>query len=43
VGLAALTVVLGVAAEPFFVLATDAATQLLDPALYIRAVLGGGT
>ncbi|MGQ9848767.1 MAG: Na+/H+ antiporter subunit D [Aggregatilineaceae bacterium] len=41
-GLAALTVVLGVAAEPFFALATDAATQLLDPALYIRAVLGGG-
>jgi multicomponent Na+:H+ antiporter subunit D len=42
VTLAALTIVLGLAAEPAFGLATDAAAQLLDPAAYMRAVLGGG-
>lgn len=41
--LAALTVILGIVAEPVFALATDAAAQLLDPAAYIQAVLGGGT
>lgn len=39
--LAVLTVILGVAAEPFFVLSFQAAEQLADPAAYIRAVLGG--
>ncbi len=42
VSLAALTVILGVAAEPFCALAADAAAQLLDPSAYIQAVLGGG-
>jgi multicomponent Na+:H+ antiporter subunit D len=41
IALGALTIVLGIAAEPFFVLARDAARQLLDPASYIQAVLGG--
>jgi len=38
--LAALTVGIGLAAEPVFVLALRAAEQLLDPALYVQAVLG---
>lgn len=36
--LALLTVVLGIAAEPFLSLAEDAAMQLLDPAGYVAAV-----
>ncbi|MBI1992813.1 MAG: Na+/H+ antiporter subunit D [Deltaproteobacteria bacterium] len=40
--LAALTVAMGVAAEPVFTLATRAAEQLMNPADYIRAVLGEG-
>jgi multicomponent Na+:H+ antiporter subunit D len=36
-----LTVLLGVAAEPVLVLAGRAAEQLMDPTLYIQAVLGG--
>jgi multicomponent Na+:H+ antiporter subunit D len=39
--LAALTVTIGLAAEPVFVLATRAADQLADREGYIRAVLGG--
>jgi multicomponent Na+:H+ antiporter subunit D len=39
--LATLTVTMGVAAEPFLVVALRAAEQLLHPAEYIRAVLGG--
>jgi multicomponent Na+:H+ antiporter subunit D len=39
--LALLTVLLGLAAEPVLVLASRAAEQLIDPTLYIRAVLGG--
>ncbi|MEW6299666.1 MAG: Na+/H+ antiporter subunit D [Thermodesulfobacteriota bacterium] len=39
--LAACTVVLGLAAEPFLVVALRAAEQLLHPAGYVRAVLGG--
>lgn len=39
--LAVLTVVIGVAAQPVFGLATEAAEQLLNPAGYIQAVLGG--
>lgn len=38
--LAAITVVLGVAAEPVFTLSQRAADQLLDPSAYIEAVLG---
>ncbi|MEM3086171.1 MAG: Na+/H+ antiporter subunit D [Halobacteria archaeon] len=40
VGLAALTVVLGLAAEPFLALSLRAAEQLMDPSEYIAAVLG---
>jgi multicomponent Na+:H+ antiporter subunit D len=40
-GSAALLVVLGIAAEPIFRLASDAAGQLLDRPAYIGAVLGG--
>lgn len=40
VGLALLTVVLGIGAEPLFLLATRAAEQLLDPQEYIVRVLG---
>ena len=40
--LAAVTVTLGSAAEPFFMLATRAAEQLLDRQQYIDAVLGVG-
>jgi len=39
--LALLTVVIGLTVGSFFTLATAAAEQLLDPATYIRAVLGG--
>jgi len=39
-GLAALTLTLGLATEPFFVLAKRAAEQLLNPAEYVRAVMG---
>jgi multicomponent Na+:H+ antiporter subunit D len=39
--LALLTVVIGLSAEPFYDLARQAAEQLMDPAIYIRAVLGG--
>jgi multicomponent Na+:H+ antiporter subunit D len=39
--LIALCVLLGVFAAPLIQLATDAVTQLAEPSLYIRAVLGG--
>jgi len=39
--LVVLVIVLGFAAEPFMALALDAARQLLDPAGYLQAVLGG--
>jgi multicomponent Na+:H+ antiporter subunit D len=39
--LAVITVVLGLAAGPVFVLTHQAAEQLLDPSGYIEAVLGG--
>jgi multicomponent Na+:H+ antiporter subunit D len=38
-----LTVLMGLAAEPVLVFATRAAEQLIDPALYIQAVLGGAS
>jgi multicomponent Na+:H+ antiporter subunit D len=41
IALAALVVIIGLAAEPVFVLSSRAAEQLLDPALYIETVLGG--
>jgi multicomponent Na+:H+ antiporter subunit D len=37
--LGVLTIVLGVAAEPFFALALRAAEQLVDPTTYVQAVL----
>jgi len=40
IGLAAITLYMGAAAGPFFALATRAASELLDPASYARAVLG---
>lgn len=40
-GLAALTVAIGVGAEPVFILALRAAEQLLHPGDYTRTVLGG--
>lgn len=40
--LTAITIILGVAADPFFAIAQRAADQLLDRGQYIRAVLGGG-
>ncbi len=40
--LAALTVTIGLAPEPFLAFAERAADQLLDPALYVRGVLGDG-
>ncbi len=40
VGLALLTVLIGLAAGPVFSLSLEAADQLLDPSQYIRAVLG---
>ena len=39
--LAVLTVIVGLVAEPVFALATRAAQQLMNPAEYIQAVLGG--
>ena len=39
--LAALTVLLGIGAEPLLALGQDTAAQLLNPAEYIQAVLGG--
>ncbi len=41
--LAAMTLVLGLAAEPVFDLAARAAEQLLNPEGYVLTVLGGGT
>lgn len=40
--LAALTLVFGLGAEPLLSLSMEAAGQLMDPAGYIEAVLGGG-
>jgi len=40
-GMAALTLVLGFVAEPFFSAADEAARQLMEPEQYITAVLGG--
>ena len=40
VGLATLTLSVSLAAGPLFALATEAATQLLEPDAYVRAVLG---
>jgi multicomponent Na+:H+ antiporter subunit D len=40
VTLALITVIIGVFAEPFYNLALQAAEQLMNPALYIQAVLG---
>jgi multicomponent Na+:H+ antiporter subunit D len=40
VSLAVLTLAIGLVTEPFFVLAKKAAEQLLNPAEYIRAVMG---
>jgi multicomponent Na+:H+ antiporter subunit D len=39
--LALLTVIIGLSAESFYELARQAAEQLMDPAIYIQAVLGG--
>ena len=39
--LGALTLMIGLMSQPFFELATRAAEQLMDPAGYIQAVLGG--
>lgn len=36
-----LTVIIGLAAEPIFVLSTQAANQLMHPTDYVQAVLGG--
>jgi multicomponent Na+:H+ antiporter subunit D len=41
-GLALVTLALTVAAGPFFELSLRASAQLLDPQLYVHAVLGGG-
>ncbi|WP_022669392.1 proton-conducting transporter membrane subunit [Desulfospira joergensenii] len=40
---ALMTIIIGLAAEPFFNFADRAAMQLLDPVLYIKAVLGGAS
>lgn len=40
-GLAVLVVVIGLLAEPIFILASQAANQLLTPVEYVTAVLGG--
>ncbi len=40
-GLAALTVMIGLAPEPFLAFAERAADQLLNPSIYVQAVLGG--
>lgn len=39
--LALMTLVMGLAADPFYQLAQDAAAQLTNPALYVETVLGG--
>jgi multicomponent Na+:H+ antiporter subunit D len=39
--LTTMTLIMGLAAEPFFVLAQGAADQLLNPTAYVQAVLGG--
>ena len=41
VGLAAITVAIGLVAAPFYTVSVTAAEQLLDPAAYVHAVLGG--
>jgi multicomponent Na+:H+ antiporter subunit D len=41
--MAALTVVISLYTEPFLDLVYQGADQLLDPSLYIRAVLGEST
>ncbi|TQV78495.1 Na+/H+ antiporter subunit D [Denitrobaculum tricleocarpae] len=41
--LATLTIIIGFYPEPFMVFAERSAAQLLDPALYVRAVLGAAT
>jgi multicomponent Na+:H+ antiporter subunit D len=38
--LALTTILIGLAAEPVYILASRAAEQLMDPAEYIQAVLG---
>jgi multicomponent Na+:H+ antiporter subunit D len=43
VAMASVTVIIGVWAEPFVEIATLAAADLLDPAAYVSAVLGGGS
>jgi multicomponent Na+:H+ antiporter subunit D len=42
VGLAALTLLIGLWAEPFAAFATAATAELLDPTAYVQAVLGPG-
>ena len=41
--LALATILIGLAAEPLYLLAGRAAEQLMNPAEYIDAVLGGGS
>jgi len=41
VGLAACTLIIGLYGQPIYVLAETAADQLMNPQLYIEAVLGG--
>jgi multicomponent Na+:H+ antiporter subunit D len=40
VGLAAITVLIGLVAAPFYTVSVTAAEQLLDPEAYLTAVLG---
>ncbi len=40
IGLAAITVVIGLFAEPFYAVSVEAAGQLVDPSAYVAAVLG---
>ena len=40
-GLAACTLIIGLYGQPIYVLAESAAEQLMNPQLYIEAVLGG--
>ncbi len=42
VGLAVVTIIIGLYAEPFAALASEAANDLIDPSAYIAAVLAGG-
>jgi len=39
-GMAALTLVIGIWVQPFLTVATEAAAELLDPGVYVAAVLG---